>query len=66
MMNSKDWTAQDIVALRRRLRMTQYEFANALGVWAHSVSRWEVGDRRPSLTVMKKLDDLERQLLTPA
>lgn len=37
----------DVVALRRFVRMTQVEFAQAMGISVHTLRNWEQGRRRP-------------------
>ena len=39
--------AKDILALRRFARLTQEEFAEALGISVHTLRNWEQGRRRP-------------------
>jgi transcriptional regulator with XRE-family HTH domain len=37
----------DVPALRRRLHLSQTEFAHRFGIPAATVRHWEAGDRRP-------------------
>lgn len=37
----------DVQAIRRRLKMTQAEFADAFGFSVHAVRNWEQGKRTP-------------------
>jgi putative transcriptional regulator len=37
----------DVKAIRRRLRMTQAQFANTFGFTLHAVRNWEQGKRTP-------------------
>jgi putative transcriptional regulator len=53
-----------INALRRRLKMTQEEFAHAIGVTVSTVNRWENGHIEPSRLARKAMDALLAQ--TPA
>ncbi len=39
--------SKDVVAIRRFVRMTQEEFAGALGISVHTLRNWEQGRRRP-------------------
>jgi putative transcriptional regulator len=55
-MKIKD--SQAIVVLRRKLAMTQEEFADALGVTVGTVNRWENGHFRPSRLAEKALERL--------
>jgi putative transcriptional regulator len=54
--------AIDVARLRRRLGMTQEEFAAALGVTVGTVNRWENGHFKPSRLAEKAL----KQLLSKA
>lgn len=47
-MNTQHTTGDRISALRRRLGLTQPQFAAALGVPLSTLSKWEVGTRIPS------------------
>jgi DNA-binding XRE family transcriptional regulator len=47
-----------IKALRQVLHMTQYEFADALGVARSLISNVESGKRRPPLSLLIKLGNL--------
>jgi putative transcriptional regulator len=42
-----NFTAQDISKIRRRLRISQSEFANAFGVTLATIRNWEQGRRIP-------------------
>ena len=48
--------------LRRRLRMTQEEFAHAIGVTVSTVNRWENGHIEPSRLARRAMDGLAAQL----
>jgi putative transcriptional regulator len=55
-----------INALRRRLNMTQEEFAHAIGVTVSTVNRWENGHIEPSRLARKAMEGLAVQLsITP-
>jgi transcriptional regulator with XRE-family HTH domain len=47
-----------IAALRRRLSMTQEEFAHAIGVTVSTVNRWENGHIEPSRLARKAMQEL--------
>ncbi|WP_192498149.1 helix-turn-helix domain-containing protein [Tepidiforma bonchosmolovskayae] len=52
------WTPERVTALRRRLGLTQAEFARRLGVRQQTVSEWETGLHRPrgaSTTLLRML-----------
>ncbi len=51
-----------IVALRRRLNMTQEEFAHAIGVTVSTVNRWENGHITPSRLARRAMENLLNQL----
>lgn len=46
-----------IVALRRRLGLTQAQLAQQIGIGAESVNRWERGIRRPSPLALARQDN---------
>lgn len=50
--------ASPITALRRRLKMTQEEFAHAIGVTVSTVNRWENGHIEPSRLARKAMEGL--------
>lgn len=50
-----------INALRRRLKMTQEEFAHAIGVTVSTVNRWENGHIEPSRLARKAMESLVAQ-----
>ncbi len=45
-----------ISALRRRLQMTQEEFAHAIGVTVSTVNRWENGHIEPSRLARRAME----------
>lgn len=47
-----------IKKLRKKMFLTQSEFAKELGVSIASVARWETGENEPTMKVKKKLNDL--------
>lgn len=51
-----------ICALRRRLSMTQEEFAHAIGVTVSTVNRWENGHIEPSRLARKAMEGLASRL----
>ncbi len=50
--------ANAIKKLRRKLLLTQNEFAELLGVKLVTVSRWESGKFEPTMRVKRKLREL--------
>ncbi len=48
--------------LRRRLSMTQEEFAHAIGVAVSTVNRWENGHIEPSRLARRAMEGLAAQL----
>ncbi|MFN8628444.1 MAG: helix-turn-helix transcriptional regulator [Candidatus Binatia bacterium] len=54
-----------VSALRRRLNMTQEEFAHAIGVTVSTVNRWENGHIEPSRLARKAMESLMAQLPEP-
>jgi putative transcriptional regulator len=53
-----------IAALRRRLNMTQEEFAHAIGVTVSTVNRWENGHIEPSRLARRAMETLAGQVTT--
>jgi len=51
----------DIKALRKKLKMTQQELADKLGVDNFTVSRWECNHSKPSRLALRQLERLERK-----
>ncbi|GIW39910.1 MAG: hypothetical protein KatS3mg076_0487 [Candidatus Binatia bacterium] len=47
-----------ITELRRKLNMTQEEFAHAIGVTVSTVNRWENGHIAPSRLARKAMENL--------
>ncbi len=47
-----------IASLRRRLSMTQEEFAHAIGVTVSTVNRWENGHIEPSRLARRAMEGL--------
>ena len=54
-------TAKQIVALRRKLRMSQGIFAQVLNVSAKTVQSWEQGERKPSQAALRLLQVMQTQ-----
>lgn len=57
--------ANNIAVLRRRLNMTQEEFAHAIGVTVSTVNRWENGHIEPSRLARKAMQGLAAQAAIP-
>jgi DNA-binding transcriptional regulator YiaG len=51
-----------VTALRRRLNMTQEEFAHTIGVTVSTVNRWENGHIEPSRLARKAMETLMAQV----
>ena len=47
--------AEDVAALRRFVRLSQEDFAHALGISVHTLRNWEQGRRRPEGPAMALL-----------
>jgi putative transcriptional regulator len=58
MLANKQDSSSPIGALRRRLKMTQEEFAHAIGVTVSTVNRWENGHIEPSRLARKAMEAL--------
>ena len=54
-MDIKKLIGQKIKERRKQLGLTQEELAELLGVTWSAVSKWEIGDRRPSDKLLQKL-----------
>ena len=61
MLVDKPQPGSPISALRRRLKMTQEEFAHAIGVTVSTVNRWENGHIEPSRLARKAMEGLATQ-----
>jgi putative transcriptional regulator len=48
--------------LRERLRMTQEQFAQKVGVTYSTVNRWENGNRMPQPFLVRRLLELKEEL----
>jgi len=62
MSANKQQLGSPINALRRRLKMTQEEFAHAIGVTVSTVNRWENGHIEPSRLARKAMEGLLAQV----
>ncbi len=51
---------QEIKELRLKLKMTQQELADKLGVVRLTVIRWETGQKHPSNLAMRQLTQLDQ------
>lgn len=56
----KDWTAQDIIELRKREEVSQDVFAHYLNMSKASISKWERGLKKPSGAAAKLLSLIEK------
>jgi putative transcriptional regulator len=54
-----------VSSLRRRLSMTQEEFAHAIGVTVSTVNRWENGHIEPSRLARRAMQGLAAQAAIP-
>jgi putative transcriptional regulator len=61
MLGNRQDSSSPIGALRRRLNMTQEEFAHAIGVTVSTVNRWENGHIEPSRLARKAMEALLAQ-----
>jgi len=62
MLGSKPQIGSPVSELRRRLKMTQEEFAHAIGVTVSTVNRWENGHIEPSRLARRAMDGLAAQV----
>lgn len=58
----REWAAEDVAALRRRLGLSQAAFARRLGVRQQTVSEWETGRYRPRGASAKLLSILAEEV----
>jgi DNA-binding transcriptional regulator YiaG len=61
MSASRRHSDSPVAALRRRLNMTQEEFAHAIGVTVSTVNRWENGHIEPSRLARRAMQALARE-----
>ncbi len=47
LIRGKFESGDDVAALRRFVRLTQTEFARAMGISVHTLRNWEQGRRKP-------------------
>ena len=52
---------EKIKELRKKLLLTQTEFADLLCVFLASVARWELGENEPTMKIKRKLKELFMQ-----
>jgi putative transcriptional regulator len=48
----------EIQKIRKQLKITQYQFAERLGVARATVNRWEQGHTKPSRLALDKINEL--------
>lgn len=71
LIQGKVSSGSDIVALRHFVRMTQVEFAEAMGISVHTLRNWEQDRRRPEgpalalLRIAARHPRIIRESLTP-
>ena len=65
MESAKHRESSPIVNLRQSLKMTQEEFAHAIGVTVSTVNRWENGHVEPSRLARKAMESLAHQVALP-
>ena len=57
----REFTAEEIQALRKREQVSQAVFARYLNVSKDAVSQWERGEKRPAGSSLKLLSLIERK-----
>lgn len=55
----REYGPKDVKSVRDKFRASQALFAKFLGVEPLTVSLWERGDRKPSRTIRRYLDDVQ-------
>ena len=61
-MNNKVMDPKRIQEIRRRLRVTQEDFAHMVGVTFSTVNRWENGKSKPNRIAQRILAGLEKKV----
>jgi putative transcriptional regulator len=61
-MNNKVMDPRRIQDIRRRLRVTQEDFAHMVGVTFSTVNRWENGKSKPNRIAQRILVGLEKKV----
>jgi putative transcriptional regulator len=56
-----EFTAEDVIQLRRRFNFSQRVFARTLNVSTKTVQGWEQGSRRPSQAALRLLQLLDKR-----
>ena len=46
-VNQVEIETPDVKAMRQRMKMTQQDFADFLGISVHTLGKWERGERQP-------------------
>ncbi len=60
-MPAKRYTAKEARRIRERLRMTQAEFAQAIGCSVQAVQKWDQGKANPGRLITDRLARLEKR-----
>ena len=60
-MGKSGMTTVEIKRVRERLKLTQIEFAERLGVSQATVSLWENGARRPTGSALKRIEHVAKE-----
>ena len=55
-----EWESENVKELRKRLGMTQKQFAEAIGVHVVTIIRWEKGSFAPSGLALEKINQLAK------
>jgi DNA-binding transcriptional regulator YiaG len=61
-LNNKVMDPKRIQDIRRRLKVTQEDFAHMVGVTFSTVNRWENGKSRPNRIAQRILAGLEKKI----
>lgn len=56
------WTFRQVRELRKKLGLTNEQFAVRVGVVVRTVIRWQTGEEQPSPLAREKLDALAREV----
>jgi len=52
----------DVLALRKKFKLTREDLGSMLGVSSMAIYRWERGRAKPRLIALKGLEKVEREL----
>ena len=60
----KEYSPENIISIRKKLKLSQAALANLFNISASTVQKWEQGNKKPTGASRKLLDVIERKGLT--